>query len=780
LTKQKKPAKASPFPSREEILEFIQTRSKLPGKREIARAFKLDTKQKMTLKKVLREMQLAGDIDKDHGKKIKKAGTLPPVTVLEITGPDMDGELMAKPQNWDGKGEAPKIYMTPGKGRGPQPGPGERVLARLTPVEDGAFEASTIRVIAAAPKQVLGIFEATGGQLRVRPTDRRSRGEFVIDRRDTLDAAPGDLVRAEPLGGRRLGLAQARIVEVLHGGAGTAAPSMIAITDYDLPTRFTVEAEQQAAKAGPAPIELQDGGQRDDIRDIPLVTIDGADARDFDDAVRAEADPDSKNPGGWRLMVAIADVAWYVRPGDALDQGAYERGNSTYFPDRVIPMLPEALSNGWCSLVPGEDRPCMVAHLWITADGELLRHQFKRSVMRSHARLTYEQVQAAEDGEPDETTKPLMKTAIGPLYGAYEALLKNRAQRGVLELDMPERKIVLDTEGGVSEIGMRQRLDSHKLIEEFMILANVAAALTLEKMQQPCMYRVHDEPSPEKIEALHTVLEGVGIKFARGGVMMPKNFNQILKKAAATPHAPMVNEMVLRSQAKAEYGPVNIGHFGLALQRYCHFTSPIRRYADLLVHRALIEGGKLGAGGLGEGLGQEPRDFAEIGEHLLMTERRSASAERDSVDRYTAAYLSERVGAQFHGRINGVTRFGLFITLDETGADGLVPVRTLGDDFYVHDEASHTLRGRRHGREFRLGSEVDIRLREANPITGGMIFELLDSAPVGARQKSTGGKPPKAPGKGGKGARTGKPRQGKGKAKTGRSKSARRRASRQK
>ncbi|MEE8351180.1 MAG: ribonuclease R, partial [Rhodospirillales bacterium] len=674
MVKKTKPTKTSRFPSREEILQFIQSRSKLPGKREIARAFKLDTKQKMTLKKVLREMEIAGDIDKGRGKKIRKAGTLPPVTVLEITGPDMDGELMAKPQNWDGKDEPPKIYMTPGKGLGPQPGPGERVLARLTPVEDGAFEASTIRVIAAAPKQVLGIFEASGGQLRVRPTDRRSRGEFVIDRRDTLDAAPGDLVRAEPLAGRRLGLAQARIVEVLHGGEGTAAPSMIAITDYDLPTRFTVEAEQQAAKAGPVPMEIQDGGQRDDIRNIPLVTIDGADARDFDDAVRAEADPDSKNPGGWRLMVAIADVAWYVRPGDALDQCAYERGNSTYFPDRVIPMLPEALSNGWCSLVPGEDRPCMVAHLWISADGELLRHHFKRAIMRSHARLTYEQVQEAQDDEPDETTKPLMKTAIEPLYGAYEALLKNRAGRGVLELDMPERKIVLDTKGGVSEISLRQRLDSHKLIEEFMILANVAAALTLEKMQQPCMYRVHDEPSSEKIEALHTVLEGVGIKFTKGGVMMPKNFNRILKKAAATPHAPMVNEMVLRSQAKAEYGPVNIGHFGLALQRYCHFTSPIRRYADLLVHRALIEGGKLGDGGIG----QETRDFAEISEHLLMTERRSASAERDSVDRYTATYLSERVGAQFHGRINGVTRFGLFITLDETGADGLVPVRTLG------------------------------------------------------------------------------------------------------
>ena len=585
---RKKPPKKSPFPSHENILKFIEESPGRVGKRVIARAFKLDAKQKMTLKKVLREMQQSGALEKGRKKRIREPGTLPPVTVLEITGPDSDGDLMARPVDWDGDGEAPKIYMLPDSR--PQPGPGGRVLARLSKTSDGDSEARVIRAIAAAPEQILGVFGIVNGQGRLSPTDKRSKGEYVIDQRDTLDAQPGDLVRAEPLPGRKLGLRRARIVERVPGGEG-GAPSMIAIADYGLPTRFSAQAEKLAKAAGPAPAK-----GREDLRKLPLVTIDGADARDFDDAVWAEPDPDRNNPGGWHLLVAIADVSWYVRPGDALDVCAYERGNSVYFPDRVVPMLPEALSNGWCSLVPKEDRPCMAAHLWIDRDGRLLRHQFRRGIMRSRARLTYEQAQAANDASPDKTTKPLMATVIEPLYGAYRALLKGRVKRGVLELDMPERKIELAADGAVAAIAVRQRLDSHKLIEEFMIAANVAAAETLEKARKPCMYRVHDEPSAEKVAALRDALDSVGITFAKGGVASPKRFNQVLKQAVGTAHAEMVNVMVLRTQAQAEYGPGNLGHFGLALRRYCHFTSPIRRYADLIVHRALID-----AVGLGEG-----------------------------------------------------------------------------------------------------------------------------------------------------------------------------------
>jgi len=742
-----KTAKKSPFPSPEDILKFIEESPGRVGKREIARAFKLDAKQKMTLKKVLREMQQTGALEKDRKKRVRKPGTLPPVTVLEIIGPDIDGELMARPVDWesrgDGEGEPPKIYMLPDSRHGAHPGPGGRVLARLSRTDDGDYEARAIRAIAAAPEQVLGVFGTVNGQGRLRPTDRRSRGEYVIDKRDTLDAQPGDLVRAEPLPGRKLGLRQAKIVERvpggeaggMGGGAGGAA-SMIAIADYGLPTRFSAEAEKLAKAAGPAPAK-----GRDDLRDTPLVTIDGADARDFDDAVWAEPDP--QNPGGWHLLVAIADVAWYVRPGDALDQCAYDRGNSVYFPDRVVPMLPEALSNGWCSLVPKEDRPCMAAHLWIDADGHLLRHQFRRALMRSHARLTYEQVQAAKDGTPDKTAKPLTATVIEPLYGAYQALLRGREKRGVLELDMPERKIELAPDGSVAAIVKRQRLDSHKLIEEFMIAANVAAAETLEKARKPCMYRVHDEPSAEKIEALRDALDSTGITFSKGGVASPKRFNQVLKQAAGTPHAEMVNVMVLRSQAQAEYSPGNLGHFGLALRRYCHFTSPIRRYADLLVHRALID-----ARGFGDsGLGNNVPDFTDAGRHLSDTERRAAGAERDAVDRYTAGYLADRVGAVFPGRVNGVTRFGLFVTLQETGADGLVPIRTLPDDYYIHDESRHSLRGRRGGREYWLGQTVDIRLTEANPVTGGMIFELVEDGVPALEKRGMRGKPGAKPGR---------------------------------
>jgi ribonuclease R len=755
----KKPAKTSPFPSNEDILKFIEESPGRVGKREIARAFKLNPRQKMTLEKVLRELQQSGTLRKDRGRRVRKPGTLPSVTVIQVTGPDMDGELLARPVTWESEDLPPKIYMVLDPRRQPQPGPGDRVLARLTATGDGDYEARVIRTIAAAPDQVLGIFGIVGGpgggQGRLSPTDRRSKGEYHIDAADTLDAQPGDLVRAEPIEGRKLGLRRARIVERVagDGGNGAATASMISIADYGLPTRFSDEALALAEAAGPAPAK-----GRDDFRDIPLITIDGADARDFDDAVWAEPDRDRKNAGGWHLMVAIADVSWYVRPGDGLDRSAYERGNSVYFPDQVVPMLPEALSNGWCSLVPHEDRPCMAVHLWIDASGKLVRHQFKRGLMRSIARLTYEQVQAARDGRPDAVTKPLLKSVIDPLFGAYQALLKDREARGVLDLDMPERVIRLAKDGSVEAIANRQRLDSHKLIEEFMIAANVAAARALEKARRDFLYRVHDEPSTEKLEALREVLASIGINFEKGGVASPKRFNAILKKTAGTPHAPMVNLMVLRSQAQAEYGPGNLGHFGLALRRYCHFTSPIRRYADLLVHRALIDAGGLGQGGLGN----VPRDMAEAGKHLSETERRAAGAERSAVDRFTAAYLEHRIGARFGGRINGVTRFGLFVTLEETGADGLIPIRTLGDDYFVHDEDHHSLRGRRSGREYRLGQNVEITLTEANPVSGGMIFALAvagdSQASPQPRGKSAKAKRTKAKTKPGRG----KPGKGKG------------------
>ena len=716
---------AAPFPSKEEILRFIQQSPGRVGKREIARAFRLDVRQKIDLKRVLRDLKDDGSLRRERGGG--PDGSLPNVTVVEIIGVDADGEVLARPIDLDTEAKTPTIFMLPEKRGFPAPGPGDRVLARLRRTGDGVYEGSTIRRLQSAPRRVLGIYDVIDGQGRLRPIDKRRRSDLMVERADSLGAEPGDLVHAEVLSQRRLGLGRARVVERLNDPNSAGSVSLIALHDHDIPIEFPDAALEQAAAAGPAP-----SGNRDDLRDVPLVTIDGADARDFDDAVWAESDADAKNPGGWHLRVAIADVSWYVRPGDALDRAAYERGNSVYLPDRVVPMLPEALSNGWCSLRPDEERPCLVANMWIDADGKLLRHRFQRGIMRSAARLTYEQMQAAHDGAPDATTKPLMEKVVRPLYGAYRALARNRAERGVLELEIPERRVVVGKDGQVTAIEQRARYDSHRLIEEFMITANVAAAEILEKKRQPCMYRIHDEPGKEKLENLRRFLETLGLRLARGQVITAEHFNRILEKAANGPHVHMVNQVVLRSQAQAEYNPENVGHFGLALRRYAHFTSPIRRYSDLLVHRALISGLDLGEGGLGD----NPGDFAQAGKHISMTERRAAAAEYDTIDRFTAAYLAEKVGAEFTGRITGVARFGMFVSLDDSGADGLVPVRSLPEDFYFHDEAKQLLRGRRSGRQFRLGDSVEVTLAEADPLSGSLILHLTE----GVRPVSDGGR----------------------------------------
>jgi len=655
VSKSKTP---SPFPTSDEILDFIRQSPKRAGRREIANAFDLNKEQTRELSVVMKELKDAGLIEgRRKGRQPpREKGALPPVSVIEISGQDADGEVLAKPVSWESRNPPPAIYVMPdrpGKTEArPAPGPGDRMLARLSAVGDGTYEARIIRRLPTGAKRLLGIYSIVDGKGRVQPTDKKSKGEVIIDKADSLDAKSGDLVRIEVRPGRkRYGLSQGKVIERLIGTGGAKSISLITIHDFEIPDRFPDEALEQAAAAGPAPAE-----GREDLRDIPLVTIDGADAKDFDDAVRAEPDDDADNPGGWKLIVAIADVAWYARPGNALDREAYQRGNSVYFPDRVVPMLPEALSNGWCSLVEDEDRPCMAAHIRIDADGNMLGHRFTRAVMRSTARLTYNQVQAARDGTLDEKTSPLVNDVIAPLYGAYEALARARKARGVLEIEMPERRILIGEEGQVTGVETRERFDSHKLIEEFMITANVAAAETIQKLKLPCMYRIHDEPPHEKVESLRQFLDSLGIRLARGQVMKAKVFNGILERVHDKPEARMVNEVVLRSQSQAEYSPNNIGHFGLALRDYAHFTSPIRRYSDLLVHRALIRGLKLGPGGLEKG---HP-DFTGMGEHISNTERRAVGAERSANDRFTAAFLSERIGARFSARVSGVTRFGLF------------------------------------------------------------------------------------------------------------------------
>ena len=717
-----KPHRPRPgLPSRQEVLDFIAASPTPVGKREIARAFKVQPADRVALKGLIKDIERAGIVERGHGRRFAPLEALPEIAVLEVTGLDSDGLPMVRPLGPAPDDPIPQIRLSETRGDGTV-AVGERVIARLRRKPDANYDASIIRKIGNDSERVLGVFSAErdgGGHLN--PTDRRNKTVYRIRPAETLGAQEGELVLAEPLPIPRLGLPHVQVVERLGPLDDPRSISLIAIHTHGIPVAFPSAAVLEAERAAAAGL-----GDRADLRAFPLITIDGADARDFDDAVFAEPDPNVA--GGWHLLVAIADVSWYVRPGTPLDIAARERGNSVYFPDRVVPMLPEALSNELCSLKPNVDRACLAMHLWIDAKGRLTRHQVVRGLMRSTARLTYEQVQAAMDGRADALTDPLLEPVLKPLYAAYAVLEQDRAARGTLDLDLPEWKVNIASDGRVASITRRDRLTSHKLIEEFMIAANVAAAEALEAARQPCMYRVHDVPDPAKLEALGGFLENLGIpgvKLARGQTVRPANFNRILGAVIDRPESALINEMVLRSQAQATYAPANIGHFGLALMRYAHFTSPIRRYADLVVHRALVSSLKLAVGGL-PSVTQE--EFEELGDHLSKTERRAGAAERTATDRYMVAHMADRVGASFTARVNGVTRFGLFVTLKENGADGLIPIGTLPMDYYHHDAQTHRLTGQRHGRVFTIGDTLEVRLEEANPVAGGLRFALIDSA----------------------------------------------------
>ncbi len=734
MIKPPRTKKIVPLPTKQQVLDYIRSQPVPLGKRELARAFNLKGADKITLKAILKELEIDGDLERGHRRRFSRPGALPEVGVVEITGTDTDGELVGRPVAWEHDGRPPRIFLAPWRRGEVVAGVGDRVLAKLRRIRDDMYEAKPIRLVGEARARVLGVYEANpDGSGRLRPTSRREKADYMVPKGENAGAEDGELVLCDLLPGRLYGLRQVAVKERLGAMGAPKSVSLVAIHANDIPFEFPADAVQQADEAGPVPL-----GARTDLRPIPLVTIDGEDARDFDDAVWAEADPDPANAGGWHCLVAIADVSWYVRPGDALDREAFKRGNSVYFPDRVVPMLPEALSNGWCSLRPAEDRGCLAVHIWLDKDGNKLRHKFVRGLMRSAARLTYTQAQRARDGQPDDLTGPLVDSVITPLYGAWAAFQAERARRGVLELDLPERKVDISPDGKVLGINPRPRFDSHRLIEDFMIAANVAAAEELEKRRQPCMYRVHDQPGMEKLEALRDFLSSMDLSLAKGQVLRPAQFNQILAKVKDTPNETLVNEVILRSQAQAVYSPENLGHFGLGLARYAHFTSPIRRYADLLVHRGLVSGLGLGDGGLPDGAMAQ---YPEWGEHISITERRAAAAEREAVDRYVTAFLSDRVGATFAAKISGVTRFGLFVTLLETGADGIIPIATLPGDYYDHDEASHSLVGRRSRRAFQLGQTLTVILHEANTLTGSMVFHLDGGTVDGGNRADGQGSP---------------------------------------
>jgi ribonuclease R len=734
------------LPSRDELVAFITEQGGKIGKREIARAFHITGDDRVALKDMLQELADEGVVGR-RGKKLSRAGHLPSVTLGDVIGRDRDGELIATPVEWDEDelGPAPKILVdVPARGRKPGmvPGVGDRVLVRVEPLDEvepggATHHGRVIKVLSKQSARVLGIYRGLpDGSGRLVPVDKKNAGrELTISADDSGGASDGDLVAADIVKQGRYGLPAARVRERLGSLKSERAVSLIAIHTHQIPHVFPAAALAEA-EAAPA-ASMRD---REDWRRLPLVTIDPADAKDHDDAVHAEPDPSPDNPGGFIVTVAIADVAGYVRPGSALDREALERGNSVYFPDRVVPMLPERISNDLCSLKEKVNRPALAVRMYFGKDGRKVRHSFHRVMMKSAAKLSYTQAQAAIDGAPDDATGPLLETVLQPLWDAYAALKKARDARGPLDLDIPERKLLLKPDGSVDRVIVPVRLDAHKLIEEFMIQANVAAAETLEAKRTPLVYRVHDAPSLEKLEALRELLKTLDIEFPKSGNLRPSHFNGILRRMAETENSSLVNEVVLRTQAQAEYASDNYGHFGLNLRRYAHFTSPIRRYADLIVHRALIWALDLGTDGLPDGT--TPDTLGEIGARISAAERRAMAAERETVDRLIAHFLADQVGATFSGRIAGVTRSGLFVKLNDTGADGFIPAATLGDDYFAHDEAARALVGERTGESFRLGDHVDVKLIDAAPVAGALRFEMLSE-----------GRPGKPTGRGKRGVR---------------------------
>jgi ribonuclease R len=715
------------LPSRKQILDFIASSDQPAGKREIARAFGLHGQDKIDLKRLLKDMADEGLIDASPGRAFHQSGGVPKVTVLRVQSVDDSGTAWAVPEQWHAETPAPKLRIVERGKRGVL-GIGDRVLAR-TEQHGERWEAHPLKKLAVAAELVLGVVKQEGPRFWLSPVDKRERREFGIS--ELKDAQVGDLVLCEVSG--RPPRASARVDAVLGDPFAPRSFSLIAIHKHGLRHEFAQEAIDEAHRVSQLPL-----GTREDLTYLPIVAIDPEDARDHDDAIWAEADGE----GGWNAIVAIADVSFYVRPGSALDKEARARGNSVYFPDRVVPMLPEELSADICSLKAGEPRAALACHLKIGRDGTIASWRFTRAKICVAANIAYEDAQAAIDAAEEdrvELSSPtcfmpelegpvpqaLVERALKPLWGCWRALFAARQKRDPLELDLPERRVMLDEKGRITSIAPRDRLDAHRLVEDYMIAANVAAARALEAKKSPVMYRVHEPPSREKLVALKDYLATFGIEFTLGQVIRPGTFNRIIERVGDGDGREEIMEQLLRTQMQARYGPERLGHFGLALATYAHFTSPIRRYADLIVHRSLVSAYKLGDGGLPAG---EEQRFEEIGAQISMLERRAMEAERDTVDRYVAAFLADQVGQLVKCRISGVQPFGFFATVEDLGGDGLVFAKDLGREYFRFDEGARTLVGDETGETYRVGQRLTLRLAEANPVSGSLRFELPEGS----------------------------------------------------
>jgi ribonuclease R len=751
------------LPSRDEVLKFVAEQDGKVAKRDIAKAFNIKGDDRIPLKRMLRELGAEGLLDGSRKGGLRGAGELPNVSVVQITGRNKHGYLQARARLegslLDGE-EDPVIEIDDSapksKRHRPSPpvSPGDIALVRLFKKSKYKYTARVIRKLGGEEGTLFGVVRERPDGLWLVPADRRERYDYKLE--DDTKAEHGDLLACEKIAARRMGAKRARMVDNIGSASDPHAFSLLAIAEQGIRVTFPdavigeAQAVQQASLKG-----------RDDLTHIPFVTIDPPDARDHDDAVYAEPDPDPSNPNGHIVWVAIADVAAYVTPNGEMDAEARKRGNSVYMPDRVVPMLPERLSTDLCSLREGETRPCLAVRMVIGETGKKRSHEFFRALMRSAAKLSYAQAQKAFDGEVEDAFAAMDAPVLQPLWRAYQAMAVARDAREPLRINRPERRVEMNAEGKIARIYFPPALEAHKLIEEMMVSANVCAAETLEKHKSRLMYRVHDTPPEERVKNLGDFLRPMGVNVSLGQTLLPHLFNSLMEQAKDTAHAPSVSEAVLRTQAQAVYATDNLGHFGLNLGRYAHFTSPIRRYADLTVHRGLITA--LGFGKDGQ-TPEEAEQLDDIAEAISLTERRAMVAERSANERYMSAHMANQIGDAFSARISGVSRAGLFVALLDTGAEGLIPISRLGEERFFADDSNMFMTGGTTGLTFRIGQTVEVELVEATPIQGGLLFALLE----GGTQE---GKPKRVSSRGaGRGNQFRRPGAGKNKSKPPRSK----------
>ena len=699
MTKQR-----PPMPDNNALSAFIAASPEPPKLREIAKAFSLIPEQRTELR--TRLQLLAAD---NTVAETNETSKIPAIGLLLIISVEHDGYSQAKLADSDEQ-ESPVITLLPSSKPGKAVQQGDRVLARLRASQSGLnYEAELIRILPKVRSHIFGqavnISKTQKSRWVLVQAEKGGKRDIPIRNKTNLTFSEDDLLEAELVKENGYQLV-AHPVRNLGSINSPDAFAGLAIAEFDLRYVFNEEMKDAAAAAS-----LPELGKREDLRDVPFVTIDGEDAKDFDDAVFAEPAPENC----WRIIVAIADVSTYVQSGSILDQEARQRGNSIYLPGTVIPMLPESLSNGLCSLHPHEDRACLAVEMIIDSVGNKKSHKFFQALIKSSARLTYTLLQQVLEGNLDEADCKVKPGTLHHLIGAFHTLHEARDRRGTLNLNLSEARIQFDETGQPVSVAQHHQEESHQLIEELMIAANICAAETLEQAGESCVFRIHGQPDPEKIDSLRQLANALSLPFPKGQIMTPQKFNNLLMKVNGTASETAVNEAVLRCQSRAVYAPDNIGHYGLGLTRYAHFTSPIRRYADLLVHRALI---KVINGEKGSRSPASRKKLGEICAAISVTEQTAAKAERRTTARLAAQILSHKTIKEFEVIITGLTKSGLFVKLDDRASEGFVPRRTLPDDFYEIVAGGMMLCGRHNGWLFRLGDKLLCRLEDITPASG--------------------------------------------------------------